>query len=258
MMRRAKIRRQGTIWRCRSKNYDGFRYSPDERRDVANWATDSPSKRTPGPLDFLAGYIAYRPVTADGKVSRSTITAHLPGRPDGRRRAKGRRMIKSDLICRIRHQNPYLYLHDVEKIVDALFDEITASLARGKRIELRGFGTFSVKVHEARTGRNPRTGASPSSKKGAPAFQDRKGNEGAAQSTRRVNCRVIRRNVGHRRNSCPRCRAALSVVAPVYLNPPAPQYARAALAQGRNPHAHPRLGGYFDKRGASIRPARAG
>jgi integration host factor subunit beta len=68
-------------------------------------------------------------------------------------------MIKSDLIWRIRQQNPHLYLQDVEKIVDALFDEITASLARGKRIELRGFGTFSVKVHEARTGRNPRTGA---------------------------------------------------------------------------------------------------
>jgi len=68
-------------------------------------------------------------------------------------------MIKSDLIWRIRHQNPHLYLQDVEKIVDTLFDEITASLARSKRIELRGFGTFSVKVHEARTGRNPKTGA---------------------------------------------------------------------------------------------------
>jgi integration host factor subunit beta len=68
-------------------------------------------------------------------------------------------MIKSDLIWSIRHQNPHLYLQDVEKIVDALFDEIIASLARGKRIELRGFGTFSVKVHKARTGRNPRTGA---------------------------------------------------------------------------------------------------
>ena len=48
---------------------------------------------------------------------------------------------------------------NVEKIVDAIFDEITAALARGERIELRGFGTFSVKVHDARTGRNPRTGA---------------------------------------------------------------------------------------------------
>jgi integration host factor subunit beta len=68
-------------------------------------------------------------------------------------------MLKSDLVRRIQAQNPLLLLRDAEKIVDALFDEITASLARGKRIELRGFGTFSVKFHEARTGRNPRTGA---------------------------------------------------------------------------------------------------
>jgi integration host factor subunit beta len=68
-------------------------------------------------------------------------------------------MIKSDLVWRIRHQSPHLRLQDAEKIVDAIFDEIIASLARGKRVELRGFGTFSVKVHKARTGRNPRTGA---------------------------------------------------------------------------------------------------
>ena len=68
-------------------------------------------------------------------------------------------MIKSDLVWRTRQQNPHLLLQDAEKIVDAIFDEITAALARGKRIELRGFGTFSVKVHKARTGRNPRTGA---------------------------------------------------------------------------------------------------
>jgi integration host factor subunit beta len=68
-------------------------------------------------------------------------------------------MLKSDLVWRIHRQNPHLLLRDAEKIVDALFDEITAALASGKRIELRGFGTFSVKVYEARTGRNPQTGA---------------------------------------------------------------------------------------------------
>jgi integration host factor subunit beta len=68
-------------------------------------------------------------------------------------------MIKSDLVWRIRAQNPHLRLRDVEKIVDAILDEIAATLSRGNRIELRGFGTFSVKVREARTGRNPRTGA---------------------------------------------------------------------------------------------------
>jgi integration host factor subunit beta len=68
-------------------------------------------------------------------------------------------MIRSDLVWRIHRKNPHLLLRDAEKIVDVLFDEITASLARGKRIELRGLGTFSIKVHKARTGRNPRTGA---------------------------------------------------------------------------------------------------
>jgi integration host factor subunit beta len=67
-------------------------------------------------------------------------------------------MIKSDLVWRLKHQNPHLLSRDVEKIVDAIFDEIIASLAHGRRVELRGFGTFSVKVHKARTGRNPRTG----------------------------------------------------------------------------------------------------
>ena len=68
-------------------------------------------------------------------------------------------MFRSDLVRRILAQNPHLYLQDVEKIVDALFDEIITSMARGKRVELRGFGTFSAKVYKARTGRNPRTGA---------------------------------------------------------------------------------------------------
>jgi integration host factor subunit beta len=68
-------------------------------------------------------------------------------------------MIKSDLVWRIWHENPHLHQEEVETIVHAIFDEITASLARGKRVELRGFGTFSVRVHKAQTGRNPRTGA---------------------------------------------------------------------------------------------------
>jgi integration host factor subunit beta len=81
-------------------------------------------------------------------------------------------MIKSDLVWRIRQQNPHLLLRDVEKIVDSIFDEITATLACGKRIELRGFGTFSVKVWEARTSRNPRTGAPiPIPKKALPRFK---------------------------------------------------------------------------------------
>ena len=68
-------------------------------------------------------------------------------------------MIKSELIARLAEDNPHLYQRDVERIVNTVFDEIAAALARGDRVELRGFGAFSVKQRPARTGRNPRTGA---------------------------------------------------------------------------------------------------
>jgi len=67
---------------------------------------------------------------------------------------------KSELILRLAELNPHLYQRDVEKIVTTVFDEITEALARGDRVELRGFGAFSVKRRDARTGRNPRTGES--------------------------------------------------------------------------------------------------
>lgn len=67
-------------------------------------------------------------------------------------------MTKSELIARLAERNPHLYQRDVERIVSTIFDEITEALARGDRVELRGFGAFSVKHREARTGRNPRTG----------------------------------------------------------------------------------------------------
>jgi integration host factor subunit beta len=68
-------------------------------------------------------------------------------------------MIKSELVQRIASQNPHLYQRDVENIVNAILGEITAAMAKGDRVELRGFGAFSVKHRPARTGRNPRTGA---------------------------------------------------------------------------------------------------
>ena len=67
-------------------------------------------------------------------------------------------MIKSELVQRLAERNPHLYLRDIEKIVNAILDEIASALARGDRVELRGFGAFSVKRREARVGRNPRTG----------------------------------------------------------------------------------------------------
>ncbi|MFK7838853.1 MAG: integration host factor subunit beta [Bdellovibrionales bacterium] len=67
-------------------------------------------------------------------------------------------MTKSELIQKLAERNPHLYLRDVEKIVETIFDEISAALAEGDRVELRGFGAFSVKHRDARVGRNPRTG----------------------------------------------------------------------------------------------------
>src|ERR1700748_496984 len=67
-------------------------------------------------------------------------------------------MTKSELILRIGELNPHLYHRDVERIVTTIFEEITNALARRDRVELRGFGAFSVKERDARKGRNPRTG----------------------------------------------------------------------------------------------------
>ena len=68
-------------------------------------------------------------------------------------------VIKSKLVDRISVQVPHLYRHDAEKIIRTIFSVITAAMARGDRVELRGFGVFFVKFREGRTGRNPRTGA---------------------------------------------------------------------------------------------------
>lgn len=67
-------------------------------------------------------------------------------------------MIKSELIAKLASENPHLTLKDVERVVGVIFDRMTESLAEGGRVELRGFGAFSVRKRDARTGRNPRTG----------------------------------------------------------------------------------------------------
>ena len=69
-------------------------------------------------------------------------------------------MVRSELILRLAERNPHLYQRDIERIVSTIFEEISNALASGDRVELRGFGAFSVKHRAARAARNPRTGAS--------------------------------------------------------------------------------------------------
>ncbi len=81
-------------------------------------------------------------------------------------------MIKSELVQRIAARNPHMYQREVENVVNAILDEVVSALARGDRIELRGFGAFSVKNRPARTGRNPRTGEQvPVAEKYVPFFK---------------------------------------------------------------------------------------
>jgi integration host factor subunit beta len=81
-------------------------------------------------------------------------------------------MIKSELVARLSQRYPHLYHRDVERIVSTVLEEIISALATGHRVELRGFGAFSVKMRPSRVGRNPRTGQPVSvGEKRAPFFR---------------------------------------------------------------------------------------
>ena len=67
-------------------------------------------------------------------------------------------MTKSELIGRLAELNPSLYHRDLEQLVNTVFDTITEALENGDRVELHGFGAFSLRERKARVGRNPRTG----------------------------------------------------------------------------------------------------
>ncbi|MAK60334.1 MAG: integration host factor subunit beta [Ponticaulis sp.] len=67
-------------------------------------------------------------------------------------------MLRSELVQKLAEENPHLRPQDLEKVVDVILDEVSSALEDGNRVELRGFGAFSVRKRDARTGRNPRTG----------------------------------------------------------------------------------------------------
>ncbi len=91
-------------------------------------------------------------------ITKSGKTDRIPGKRACEIANPDACMIKSDLIKRITEQNPHLYQRDIEAIVNAILDTITAALKRGNRVELRGFGAFGVKKREARIGGDPRNG----------------------------------------------------------------------------------------------------
>jgi integration host factor subunit beta len=84
-------------------------------------------------------------------------------------------MIKSELIAKLANENPHLTQKDVERVVSVVFERMTEALVKGGRVELRGFGAFSVRARPARAGRNPRTGESVSVRaKAVPFFKSGK------------------------------------------------------------------------------------
>ncbi|HEX8570767.1 MAG TPA: integration host factor subunit beta [Caulobacteraceae bacterium] len=84
-------------------------------------------------------------------------------------------MIKSELIAKLAAENPHLTQKDVERVVNTLLESMVGALERGGRVELRGFGAFSVRGRPARSGRNPRTGETVEVRaKGVPFFKSGK------------------------------------------------------------------------------------
>ena len=67
-------------------------------------------------------------------------------------------MIKSELVLKITDKYPELYQRDADLIVNTIFNEISEALARGDRVEIRGFGSFNTKETQARVARNPKSG----------------------------------------------------------------------------------------------------
>ena len=85
-------------------------------------------------------------------------------------------MIRSQLVKRLLNKNPHLIQKDVENVTSLVLDKIISTLENDGRVEIRGFGSLSVRKRNSKNGRNPRTGESvfvPEKK--APIFKSGKG-----------------------------------------------------------------------------------
>ncbi len=111
------------------------------------------------PLPFLSSRELQRARrgAASQSVRKQVPLRRRSGAAEGRDAGIGG-MTRSGLIKRLAAANPQLYLRDIERIVDTVFEQIGSTLARGDRVELRGFGAFSTRARGERLGRNPRTG----------------------------------------------------------------------------------------------------
>ena len=138
-------------------------------------------------------------------------------------------MIKSELIQKIANANPHLFHRDIEKIVNVLFDEIVAAMARGDRVELRGFGAFTVKHRAPRTGRNPRTGTTVSvGEKFVPFFKT-----GKELRERLNNKPVTAAKAGRKsKTAAPAASASASTARPVEHRAAADLVGRPAFVEG--------------------------
>ena len=105
-------------------------------------------RRTGGQPSNRAARIAWKSCRAAGGDQREGVNAAINTEPA---------VTRAELIAELAASNPHLRPEDAELIVATIFDQITAALARGERVELRGFGAFTVKQRNARIGRNPRT-----------------------------------------------------------------------------------------------------
>ena len=122
-------------------------------RSMIRAETAPPGSRSPE-----CGKMSFRSYSEGNFTCIDPMPLRYALRDQGGRFVGDEEMIRSELVQQLSEENPGLALRDMEAIVSTFFDEITRRLSDDGRVELRGFGAFSTRPRDARTGRNPRTG----------------------------------------------------------------------------------------------------